>query len=124
MMKIRVVQLIEEFEAHVGLSPMEARRSAFIALAAAQGWNNARIGRYLGVHRVRIGQKLEKYQTYIESGEMPLLAEVMHMCAATHPGSDTAPGVVAFTQMDWENADFAMGMLALVADIESGVRAA
>jgi hypothetical protein len=121
MMKIRVAQLIEEFEARVGLSPTEARRSAFIALAAAQGWNNARIGRYLGVHRVRIGQKLEKYQTYIESGEMPLLTEVM---VAVHPGSDTTPGVVAFTQTDWENADFAMGMLALVADIEPGARAA
>lgn len=123
MNKSQIKQMTEEFEAHVGLSPTEARRSVFIALAAARRWNNAQIGRYLGVHRMRVSQKLEKYKGYVASGKMPLLTQVMESIT---PGPEiTSLAPVAFEQSDWEDKEFALGMIDLVSsDLEPSAQAA
>ena len=116
----QINKLVDEFQECVGLSPIEARRSAFIALARANGWSNVRISRYLGVHRHRIGQKVEKYRTYLSDADkaekMPTLGELM--AQVTKNGADPSPGVVSFTQAAWEDESFARGMLDLAAGIE------
>jgi hypothetical protein len=43
--------LITELQAQANLSEVDAYRAAFAALALADGWSKARIGRYLGIRR-------------------------------------------------------------------------
>jgi len=72
-----LLKLVKEFETQVGLTSTDSRRSAFIALAYNRGWPSARIGRYLGVSRARVGQRVEKQRRYVETYKMPLLTSLL-----------------------------------------------
>jgi hypothetical protein len=93
---------------NLALSETDSRRAAFVCLAITNGWTKAKIGRYLGISRSRVGQKVTKYEQYAGMPDrFPVLAEVM---------SDSKPpnehgGIVAYTRQDWLDDDFAVQIL-------------
>lgn len=106
--------LVNEFRQHVGLTTIDAYRSAFCALAVNRGWSSARIGRYLGISRARVGQRIEKLRQYAENrNDMPQLAHLLDTAKTPPSGAGDLP--VAFEQADWTDSEFADGMLAHVA---------
>lgn len=101
--------LIGEFRDHVGLTETDAYRSAFCALAVNRGWSSARVGRYLGISRARVGQRVEKLRQYTESrDDMPVLTTLMAQPTAPTLGPDLP---VAFEPSAWADREFALGIL-------------
>ena len=70
----QVNKLLNELEGS-GLSAVDAHRSAFAALAFSRGWSKAKIGRFLGISRARVGQKIDKLWLYANS--CPTLEELL-----------------------------------------------
>lgn len=102
-------KLLKEFEESLRLDPVEAHRSVFVVLTLAKGWRHARIGRYLGVTRHRIGQRAEKYTEYAASGDFPQLAK---MLPAAPPEPDSKSEInVCFKPGDWADLTFARGLI-------------
>lgn len=110
----KVTQLVGEFRSVVGLSEVDAWRSAFTALAHHRGWSIARIGRYLGISRQRVVQRIEKLHQYRENPGMPMLADLLENSTAN--GASGGPDLpVAFELSSWEDREFAFGVLEQVA---------
>lgn len=105
-------KLVTEFRDVIGLEAVDASRSAFTALAVSKGWTKARIGRYLGISRARVGQKVDKLEHYALTQRVPVLTATLKAA----PSKATAAGSqgVAFTASDWQDDQFATGMLQLV----------
>lgn len=108
--------LIREFREQAGLKEHDAAIAAFIVMAFNCGWPNAQIGRYTGVSRARIGQKLEKYRKYAYNG-MPEVARMLTTARTTITRQNVA---VAFSQPDWKVEGFRVGMLTYINKEVSG----
>ena len=109
-------RLVQEFSERVGLDPVDAHRSAFVALACAQGWTKVRIGRYLGISRARVGQKVEKLEHYAATvSGMPTLKAIMTRCETIKAQRRDSDDLVAYTYEDWHDLDFARRLLETVA---------
>lgn len=105
-------KLVAEFRDVIGLDAVDASRSAFTALAVSKGWTKARIGRYLGISRARVGQKVDKLEHYAIAQRVPVLKATLAKAPAkaTNAGS---PGI-GFHADDWQDESFALGLLQLV----------
>lgn len=102
-------KLVTELQEQLGLGPIDAHRSAFVALAYRRGWTKARIGRYLGITRARVEQKIERFKRHAETGEMPTLSKVMRGANGREPqGKDMRIG---FSSDRWNDLTFAAEML-------------
>lgn len=102
-------KLLKEFEEGLKLDPVEAHRSTFVVLTLAKGWRHARIARYLGVTRHRIGQRAERYGQYASSGDFPQLTKLL---SADHPDPDAKSEInVSFKADDWADLTFARGLI-------------
>lgn len=110
-MPTQTAKLVAEFQANLGLSEVDAQRAAFCVLAARRGWSKARTGRYLGVSRARVHQRMLKYQVYAESGQFPELAKVMDMGNRKPKDPDSGETSVSFTPQHWDDPSFVEGML-------------
>jgi hypothetical protein len=109
--------LVAELTGPVGLGAVDAHRSAFIALSCAQGWTKARIGRYLGVSRARVGQRFDKllhYATTLDT--VPRLTEQMQRAVRVTPRRGEYDDLVEFKVEDWQDLDFARDLLARLVD--------
>lgn len=95
----------------MGVSEVDAIRTAFTVLAAAQGWPKAKVGRYLGVSRARVAQKLERVARYAD--EIPALQELLAQGADQPLQRDGEPPV-GFERERWEDLSFARHLLSLV----------
>lgn len=87
----------------MNLGSVDARRAAFAALAFATGWKKARIGRYLNISRARVGQRIKKYQQYAESGNWPVLAEVIANPKEPDVGIEASALQITLDAEVWEN---------------------
>jgi hypothetical protein len=104
-------RLVAEFQTKLSLSEVYSRRAAFVVLAVSHGWQKAKIARYLGVHRQRVGQQVAKYTDYAESGDWPQIAAAF---SDIKPSTDPENGNghhVSFSKAEWESLDFANDML-------------
>jgi biotin operon repressor len=112
----RVQRLVDELRHYAGLSEVDAHRAAFIALALTKGWSKARIARYLGISRARVGQKVEKLDDYVfEHGRrMASLKRARQVGRSAKPHGD-AGAHVAFNQEDWDDLEFAGRLCDMVA---------
>lgn len=108
----KVDRLLVELQTKLGLSPVDARRAAFTILAVARGWPKARVGRYLGVSRARVHQRVIKYQTY--AADYPNIAKCLKGDSRRKAETESET-VVEFKPEDWESEEFATAMLARVA---------
>lgn len=116
MERADVQQLVAEFKA-VGLTDTDARRSAYCTLALHRGWNTARIGRFLGISRARVGQRIERLHHYTETRkDMMRLNLLLSTSAPREELTHTQDLPVGFLADQWEDADFAWGMLYQIAD--------
>jgi len=107
-------RLVAEFR-NVGLTDMDARRSAFCALAYSQGWSPARIGRYLDISRTRAGQRIDRLRQFVQTREdMPELARLLAQ-APSRPNPSAADPPVAFQRASWQDPEFAQGLIDLLA---------
>lgn len=104
-------RLVQEFRGNLGLDEHDALRAAFVVFAYCRGYSKARIGRFQGISRARIEQKVSKYRQYAADAESwPVLAEVMP--ATPVPSTNGHREVaVEFNLEDWSNADFAVEMV-------------
>jgi hypothetical protein len=108
----RVDRLVADLR-RVGLGDVDAHRAAFCALALADGWSKARIGRYLGISRARVGQKVDKLHDYAATDEAgtawPTLRHVLVVADSARPwqGRDT---LVEFEASAWDDLEFARRM--------------
>jgi hypothetical protein len=106
----KVDRLVAELRGF-GLSDVDAHRAAFCTLALADGWSKARIGRYLGVSRARVGQKVEKLNDYTfdDRVKTPTLNRLMSVADSARPwlGRD---GMVEFEPDAWEDIEFARSL--------------
>ena len=111
------IPLVREFEEVVGLESVDAYRSAFTALAVAKGWTKARVGRYLGISRARVGQKVEKLEHYafVYGDRTPELQAAVKQFSVVRPkpkGKKVKPrGVAAFEVQDWNDLVFARHLI-------------
>lgn len=108
-------KLKDELQERLQLSDSDALRATFVVLAYEKGWSQARIGRYLGVTRHRIHQRIARYEAY--SGAkitFPVLAS--HINGRKRPAQVPRgePGVAAKPE-DWDNVEFAVEMINRVA---------
>lgn len=110
-------RLVLELQDVVGLDPVDACRSAFTALAVGRGWSKARVGRYLGISRARVGQKVEKLEHYAFAyGERaPGLQAVVARFGLQHPAAAGLSPPVAFDVADWDDLGFARRLIDRVA---------
>lgn len=105
-------RLITELTDKVKLDPVDAHRAAFAALAASKGWTKARIGRYLGISRERVGQKLDKLAHYAATRrDLPTLKAAMRKAAATPAQRRASDDLVAFEVSYWEDLDQARRLI-------------
>jgi hypothetical protein len=102
-------KLEQEFEQRLKLNPVEAHRATFVVLALSKGWRHARIARYLGVTRHRIGQRAERYQQYAASGEFPALTGFLN--GNTPAPTSESEVHVEFRPEDWQDLTFAVGLI-------------
>jgi hypothetical protein len=100
--------LLGEFTDVIGLEPVDAARSAFTALAVARGWTKARVGRYLGISRARVGQKVDKLEHYAftHGDKTPVLTGLMDQATRRAPARAAMDGLVEFTIEDWSDDAF------------------
>ena len=110
----KVERLLAELQTKLGLSPVDARRAAFTILAVARGWPKARVGRYLGVSRARVHQRVGKYQVYAESG-YPNIKKCLAGDKRRRRTETQSDAAIEFRPEDWESEEFARAMLARVA---------
>jgi hypothetical protein len=110
----QALALVQEFQRHVSsLSEADAYKLTFMIFALCRGWRKAKISRYLGISRARVGQKIAKCQQYAESGNMPVLERLL---AQVPEKKDNNSDVLAqFHPAQWEDPSFAQSMLDLVA---------
>jgi hypothetical protein len=100
----------------VGLDLVDAHRSAFVAFACSQGWTKARIGRYLGISRARVGQKVDKLEHYAsETTGVPTLKAVMRKCETVKSTRRESDDLVVYTFDDWRDVEFARRLVESVA---------
>lgn len=104
-------ELIAEAEDELGLGRADAARMLFVALAKGQGWTNARISRYLGVSRARVGQKVARNAIYIEQHKLPKLKKALQHQVVEATEEKAA---VTFPAESWADRDFAVGVVKLV----------
>lgn len=104
----RVDRLLAELRS-ADLSDVDAHRAAFVALALAQGWSKARIGRYLGISRARVGQKVEKLRDYAMDRDRKTLGRTLAVADAVNQPEPSGPPI-AFGVADWEQLDWARRM--------------
>jgi hypothetical protein len=102
--------LITELQAQANLSEVDAYRAAFAALALADGWSKARIGRYLGISRARVGQKIDKLFDYTLHVEVPQLKAVLACASEAKAQQDAAARMVEFKPEDWRDLEWARQM--------------
>ena len=109
-------RLVLELQKGLGLSPVDARRAAFVVLATTQkGWRKAKIARFLGVTRARVGQRVARLERYAtEDTRYPVL-EQMFSDAVELEKIGAADTTVAFKPDDWEDLRFADDLLKRVA---------
>lgn len=105
MTEKQVSKLLAELEGH-GLSAVDAHRSAFAALAFSRGWSKAKIGRFLGISRARVGQKIDKLWLYANS--CPTLEAMLEQEPAEYADADFAVG---FEANDWQDIEFARALV-------------
>lgn len=107
--------LIGELTEKVGLDAVDAHRGAFTALACSQGWTKARVGRWLGISRARVGQKFDKLLHYATTREdVPQLRAVMLAANRKSPEPGAYDDVVAYEASAWDDLEFAKALLAHV----------
>lgn len=109
-----ITALVGELEAVAHLSRVDAQRAAFVAIALAQGWTKVRIGRWLGISRARVGQKVEKLEQYAYVGKRkraPVLVKLMARASKTDAQPTARDGVIQFQPEDWNDEEFALGLL-------------
>lgn len=100
-------RLVGELQTKLNLSDVDSRRAAFVVLSIAKGWKKARIARYLDVSRARVGQRVEKYQEYQQTGDWPELSKY-NLDEKSDEGNSFN---VSFSRKDWEDTDFADDLL-------------
>lgn len=111
--KPKAKRLVKELTDQLDLAPVDARRAAFAVLAVHEGWPKARIGRWLGISRARVGQRVAKYEKYAASrDDMPQLKAAL---ASAKPVTRDTQRSVGFSQADWQDERFAVEMLNAVA---------
>lgn len=104
--------LIQELTDRVGLDAVDAHRSAFTAIACSKGWTKARVGRWLGISRARVGQKFDKLLHYATTrDDTPVLTTTMRKATRTIPRQTELDVVVEHHANDWLDEDFARLML-------------
>ncbi len=109
--------LIRELTEQVGLDAVDAHRSAFTAIACSKGWTKARVGRWLGISRARVGQKFDKLLHYATTrDDTPVLTATMRKATRTKPRQTELDVVVEHHAADWLDEDFANLMLRHVID--------
>lgn len=111
-MPSRTDSLLTEL-ASCGLGPVDAHRGAFTALACSSGWTKARVGRYLGISRARVGQKVDKLLHYATDAgyNVPTLTDTMRKAVRRKPERGDYDEVVQFTQSDWDDLTFARSLI-------------
>jgi Homeodomain-like domain len=104
-------RLVEEMQTRLGLNSVDARRAAFVVLAVATGWKNARIARYLGVSRARVGQRVARYERYAltNAKAYPQIAKVLKR-RPKRPDKEGAIQI-GFPRTEWNDPAFAVDML-------------
>lgn len=100
-----------EFSQKARLKQDDAMISAFIVLAYTCGWSYARTGRYVGLSRQRIDQKIIKYRGYLDKHDMPVLAKLLDRPIGNPSLAHTAVG---FEREAWKSPSFATGMLTYI----------
>lgn len=108
-------RLIAEFTDKIALDAVDAHRGAFTALAVDKGWTKARIGRYLGISRARVGQKVDKLEHYATLQGVPALKALMRHAATVKAERRDSDDLVRYDVGDWQNLDFARSLIDLVA---------
>lgn len=102
-------KLLAEFETRLSLDPVEAHRATFVVLALSKGWRHARIARYLGVTRHRIGQRAQRYEQYAASGDFPQLTK---MLGGDRPEPENKSEInVCFKADDWQDLTLARELI-------------
>lgn len=115
----RVSDMVQELRLF-GLSEVDAQRAAFCALALGRGWPKARIARYLGVSRARVGQKAEKLQDYVtqsvqdDGPPAPELAMALLDASVASPDLARA-GAIEFRLDDWRDLEFGRRLCEMLA---------
>lgn len=109
-------RLIAEFTDKIGLEVVDAHRVAFTALAVDRGWTKARIGRYLGISRARVGQKVEKLEHYAATvSAVPTLKALMRHAKTVKAERRDSDDLVRYDAKDWASLEFARSLVDLVA---------
>jgi hypothetical protein len=111
----RAVRLLDELVGTVGLDATDAHRAAFVAFAMSKGWTKARIGRYLGISRARVGQKVDKLEDYAATKDVPTLKRVMAVADTVRSERRETDDLVEYGPSDWEDQDFARRLVEMVA---------
>lgn len=103
-------QLVEEFQGNLALDERDALRSAFIVFAYRRGYSKAKIGRFQGISRARVEQKVSKYLQYAQTGALwPVLGDAM---PSTPPEPNGHREVsVSFKADDWKDLNWAIEMV-------------
>jgi hypothetical protein len=107
-------KLVRELIDVIGQDKTEAHRNAFIVLAAGRRWSKAKIARYLGVTRARVGQKLEKLENYgYEKGELTPVLNAMLPATRERAKPGTHDALVSFKPEEWADPDLAVRLVEL-----------
>lgn len=101
-------RLVDEFEEKLDLNSVDARRAAFVVLTLAKGWRKAKIARYLGVSRARVGQRAVRYEQCAETGQFPVIAEVLADSRPTEKGTKIG---ASLNESQWKILSFADDLL-------------
>lgn len=105
-------QLVAELVGQIGLEPVDAYRSAFTALACSQGWTKARVGRWLGISRARVGQKVDKLLHYATTrDDVPVLTNTMKAAHGAEIKRTDMDDLVAYHADDWRDLEFARRLI-------------
>jgi hypothetical protein len=107
-------QLIKELQTTLKLSEADAARASFCVIALSRDWPKAKIGRYLGISRSRVGQKVEKYEQYAEDDRFPVLQSYMSQIGQSKQTESAA--LAGYSRKDWEDPKFAGKMLEKLED--------
>ncbi len=107
----RAKQLVDEFQTVLGLESYDARRAAFVVFAFFnRGWSKAQIGRFQGISRARIEQKVARYQRYADDSN-PALVVLAEIVQASNGNHDSVDSKIEFTAEQWRDDSFAVGLL-------------
>lgn len=100
----------------IGLEATDAHRAAFVALAVSRGWTKARIGRYLGISRARVGQKVAKLEDYahFQGSKVPTLKRVIGVASTIRPARHETDDLVQYQVDDWLDIEFARRLVDMV----------